>query len=587
MYRLFVAIVILAASLARPLLAQQAVPEVAWVQIEAHPSLTVARDRASAFAGRLADVNGFALGGGWYGIALGPYTRPDAERVLRVYRLQGQIPRDSYIVGSESFGQQFWPVGVDLLSRGAVTAPVPEAPAPETAPQTQAEPQPAPQPADETPGQARRSEQLLSAEERRDLQTALQAAGFYNSTIDGAFGRGTRSSMAGWQAARGYEPTGVLTTRQRQALMDEYNAPLISVGMRTVRDEDAGIALQMPMGAVKFSRYESPFAHYDPIGDQGIRVLLISQPGDRATLFGLYDIMQTLEIVPLNGPRERSGDSFTIEGRGRGIVSHTEASLKGGQIKGFTLVWPAGDEDRRQRVLAAMKASFERLDGVLDPTAGADAPQTVDLISGLAVRKPRLSRSGFYVDAAGSVLTAAENVANCTRITLDHDYAARVVASDAARGLAVLRPEQALAPMTVGKLRTGAPRLQSDVAVAGYSYGGVLGAPTLTFGTVADLKGLQGETGLTRLALAPLEGDAGGPVLDQTGAVLGVLLPAKADGQRLPEDVSFAADADTVRAMLAEAGVQMAPSDSLGTPLPPDDLSRMAMGMTVLVGCWD
>jgi len=573
MQRVFAAFVFLTFALLRPALAQEA----AWVQVEAHPSLLTAQQRASQFASRLADVNGFALGGGWYGIALGPYTRPDAERVLRVYRLQGQIPQDSYVVDSGNFGQQFWPVGDNALTTQA-------------APQTQlaqAEPQPEPQPADESPAEARRGERLLSADERRALQVALQAAGFYASTIDGAFGRGTRAAMSDWQSARGYEPTGVLTTRQRQALMDEYNAPLISVGMRAHTDDRAGIALQMPMGAVRFTKYESPFAHYDATGDLGVRVLLISQPGDRATLYGLYDIMQTLEIVPLEGPRSRDGDSFTLEGRGRGIVSYTQAELKAGQIKGFTLIWPAGDEDRRNRVLTEMKASFERLEGVLDPAAGADAPQSVDLISGLTVRKPKMSRSGFYIDAAGTVLTAAEAVQGCTRITLDHDYPARVVALDEGAGLAVLRPEVPLAPMAVARLRPGAPRLQADVAVSGYSYGGVLGAPTLTFGTVADLKGLQGEEGLTRLALAPLPGDAGGPVLDIGGGVLGLLLPAPADGQRLPDDVSFAADAGVIRAMLAEAGVMIAEEALAGAPLPPDDLSKLALGMTVLVGCWE
>lgn len=573
MHRVFAAFLFLSFALLRPALAQEA----AWVQIEAHPSLTTAQQRASQFAGRLADVHGFALGGGWYGVALGPYSRPDAERVLRVYRLQGQIPQDSYVVDSGNFGQQFWPVGDNALTTQAV---------PQTQ-VTQAEPQPEPEPADESPAEARRGERLLNADERRALQVALKAAGFYASSIDGAFGRGTRAAMSDWQSARGYEPTGVLTTRQRRALMDEYNAPLISVGMRAHTDDRAGITMQMPMGAVRFSKYESPFAHYDAASDLGVRVLLISQPGDRATLYGLYDIMQTLEIVPLEGPRSRDGDSFTLEGRGRGIVSHTQAGLRAGQIKGFTLIWPAGDEDRRSRVLTEMKASFERLDGVLDPAAGADAPQSVDLISGLAVRKPKRSRSGFYIDATGTVLTTAEAVQGCTRITLDHDYPAQVAALDEAAGLAVLRPEVPLAPMAVARLRPGAPRLQSDVAVSGYSYGGVLGAPTLTFGTVADLKGLQGEEGLTRLALAPLPGDAGGPVLDTGGGVLGLLLPAAEKGQRLPDDVSFAADAGVIRAMLAGAGVTIGEEAQTGTPLPPDDLSKLALGMTVLVGCWD
>ena len=40
--------------------------------------------------------------------------------------------------------------------------------------------------------------------------------------------------------------------------------------------------------------------------------------------------------MPLDGPRERRSDSFTLEGRGNDIVSYTEAALSGGEIKGFT-----------------------------------------------------------------------------------------------------------------------------------------------------------------------------------------------------------------------------------------------------------
>ena len=56
-------------------------------------------------------MNGFALDGGWYGIALGPHTRPDAEQVLRVCRNKGVIPRDSYIALGCTFCQHFWPMG--------------------------------------------------------------------------------------------------------------------------------------------------------------------------------------------------------------------------------------------------------------------------------------------------------------------------------------------------------------------------------------------------------------------------------------------------------------------------------------------
>ncbi|WP_372571060.1 serine protease [Ruegeria jejuensis] len=577
MTRFFVAFLLAVTFGLRAVSAQQSGAEGVWVQIEAHPDIPVAEQRAQFFSSSLPDVQGYALGGGWYGIVLGPYTRADAEQVLRVYRAERQIPSDSFITFTRSLGRQFWP---QEGASAALTTPSLTQPAAAPAPQTPAVA------SDETPAQARRSERALSREERRGLQTALQAAGFYNATIDGAFGPGTRRSMADWQSFNGYEPTGILTTSQRIVLMDQYNAPLLSVGMERRLDAKAGISADLPLGEVAFSRYDPPFAHYDAQSDLGARVLLISQKGERADLFGLYDVMQTLEIVPLDGPRQRNKDSFTIEGRGNGIVSYTEAALRDGQIKGFTLVWPDGDEGRRARVLQAIKSSFARTDGVLDPAEGAGALQSVDLVSGLEIRKPRISRSGFYVDRSGAVLTVAEAVQSCTRITLDNTYRADLVSQDSGLGVAILRPTQPLAPMAVAELHLSEPKLQSQVTLSGYSYEGVLGAPTLTFGTLSDVAGLRGETELSRLALAPQDGDAGGPVFDTGGSVVGMLLPDPADGQQLPRDVSFAADAQALRNVLEASGltVESAPEAS---DITPDELNRRANGMTVLVSCWD
>jgi peptidoglycan hydrolase-like protein with peptidoglycan-binding domain/S1-C subfamily serine protease len=579
--RIFAILSIVFAAFSGTVSAQQAEPEAVWVQIEAQPSLQAARERAQDYTARLADVNGFALRGNWYGILLGPYLREDAQRVLRTYRADRLIPSDSFIAFSRNLGAQFWPEGADLLNRGVVTAPVAE-------PETQAE-RPAIQatPSDETPAEARRGERLLSFEERRDLQIALRAAGFYNAAIDGAFGAGTRRSMADWQFSNGFEPTGVLTTAQRKALMDQYNEPLISVGMTRVSDRQAGIQMQIPAGVVGFARYDPPFAHYDATGNLPARVLLISQKGDQATLYGLYDIMQTLEIVPLDGARERGRDRFTLEGRGKDIVSYTEARLENGEIKGFTLVWPAGDEARRLRVLEEMRASFARTQGVLGATAGSDSVQDVDLVSGLEIRRPRLSRSGFYVDRSGTVVTTAEAADGCTRITLDEEYQADLLARDTDLGIAVLRPQESLAPMSVARLRAEKGRLQSEIAVAGYSYEGKLGAPTLTFGTLADVEGLRGEPGQSRLALNALPGDAGGPVIDAGGGVLGMLLPSGAGaGRQLPENVNFAADAMGIRAVLDRAGLRVETGGGQ-VEMPPSELTRIASGMTVLVSCWD
>lgn len=552
-----------------------------WVQIEAQPSLREAQERAQAYSSALPDVNGFRLNSGWYAIVIGPYLRSDAEQVLRVYRTEGEIPSDSFIAFSSALGQQFWPIGANVLNRGVITPPVEPEPQPE-----QTLSGLTPQDADETRAQALQSERLLTAQERKGLQTALQAAGFYNSTIDGAFGQGTRRSMGEWQRFNGFEPTGVLTTLQRKALMDDFNAPLISVGMERYSDDKAGISLDLPLGAVAFERYEAPFAHFKASSDLGAKALLISQEGGKSTLRALYEVMQSLEIVPLDGPRELRGDRFTLEGRGNGTVSYTQAALKDGKIKGFTLVWPEGDEARRSRVLAAMKSSFATTDAVLDAAAGANAEQRIDLVSGLQIRKPRVSRSGFFADDSGTVLTVAEAADSCTRITLDGDQEVQVAWTDSDLGISVLRPNQSLAPMSVAEFSAEQPRIQSEVAVSGFSYQGALGAPTLTYGQIADIRGLDGEAGVKRLALNAQPGDAGGPVFDDNGHVVGMLLPTPSEGRTLPDSVSLAATVERLTEILTKAGVS-GQSGQETAQISPNELSRRATGMTVLVHCWD
>ncbi len=573
-----------------------------WIQIEAQPTLSEAEARVRNYAARLEGVNGFRIGGNWYGIVLGPYTEDAANIQLRTLRNAGLIPRDSFITFSNRLRQQFWPVGANALNTNPLEAsdadqiPADQAQQPAEGDQIAAVTQPdaspiltQPEPPrDETRREALDSERLLDRDARKALQVALQWEGYYTSAIDGAFGAGTRRSMAAWQTDKGYDPTGILTTRQREELLASFQAVIASLGIRPYEDIQAGISVAIPGAMVEFARYEAPFVHFDTTGDSGVRVVLISQTGDQDTLYGLYDILQSLEIVPVDGPRERNKSSFTIEGTDSRITSYTQAQLVDGTVKGFTLIWPLGDEKRRNMVLQDMKASFTSLGPqALADNAGLDAAtQSLDLLSGLEIRTPEMSRSGFYVDAKGTVLTTAEAVTGCSRITVNEDYVADISAVDEAHGLALLTPQVPLAPLAHAAFLTVDPRLKSDVAVAGYSYEGRLSAPSLTYGSLSELTGLNGEAELNRLTLAALPGDAGGPVLDAGGAVMGVLLPNQAPaGRTLPDGVSFALDAGVVTSFLADHGVTPDATDAAAS-LDPVELSARAADMTVLVSCW-
>ncbi|RLJ60169.1 trypsin-like peptidase [Litoreibacter meonggei] len=547
-----------------------------WVQVEALPSLRAAEERARAYSSALKDVNGFRLRTGWYALTLGPYSEAEAQAKLRQLRGAGIIPGDSYISDNRPYRQQFWPVG----GSAAVTTPeVSQQPA--TATPT---PAPAPVELDETPREARTTEALMSRDQKKELQVAMQWFGYYKSSIDGSFGKGTRNSMARWQDANGYKATGILTTKQRKVLMDGYTSALAALGLGQVNENKAGLELTMPIGLVEFDKYEYPFVQYREKDGSGIEALLISQPGDENTLFGLYDVMQTLEIVPLEGERSKARRSFTLTGQNEDIHSYTYARAEGGYVKGFTLVYPPAKAADMARVIEIMQKSMVVTEGTLTPDLSDATAQGVDLLSGLDVRKPSLSRSGFYVDGLGHVLTTAEAVASCGRITLDNTYEATVKA--AGNGLALLEPSTSLVPLNYARLATSVGRLRAPVAVAGYSYEGALDAPTLTYGTLEDLKGLGGEAELKRLELAALPGDVGGPVMDMTGAVTGMLVDHDVNGKALPTGVRFALKSSVLATFLSENGVVAAASDN-GIQLDAEDLVVLGTDMTVLVGCWE
>ncbi|WP_342078718.1 trypsin-like peptidase domain-containing protein [Yoonia sp. SS1-5] len=548
-----------------------------WVQIEARQTLSSAQERASAYARRLENVNGFYLGDGFYGIVIGPFTEAAATVALRNLLAQRAIPPDSFVKNGQFFKQQYWPIGGGNAQ--AIRPPQDPVPA------LPVDPVAAP---DETVAEARTSEATLTRPEREALQVALKWAGFYDAAIDGSFGRGTRRAMEAWQFANAQEATGILTTRQRAILMDQYNSVLDGMNMRLVRDDASGIQMIIPTDVVAFDEYQPPFVKFGPSGDiPQAQVLFISQAGDEGKMVGLYEVFQILDIVPPEGPRSRNRNSFVIEGIGDGIHSYTTATLRDGAIKGFTLVWPEGDEGRRSRILEEMQASFEVLDGTLDPAIvppGED--QAIDLVSGLAVRQPEFSQSGFYVASDGTVVTTAKAVAECTRITYDRDNEAALLFADPALDIAILRPVDPIAPISVAQFDVNVPRLQDRVAVAGYPYNGALGAPTLTFGQVEDIRSLTGDNRFKRLSILPQPGDVGGPVFDDAGAVLGMLAPrVDGDAQVLPADVNFSLDAQQIVDVLAAQGVTAEVTET-GSPISPVALTRKAADITVLVSCW-
>ena len=67
-------------------------------------------------------------------------------------------------------------------------------------------------------------------------------------------------------------------------------------------------------------------------------------------------------------------------------------------------MWPAGDEERRRRLIGEMDKSLVRSAAVLDPTAGSGEDQAIDLVLALKLASLRFPVQGFISIAAALLL---------------------------------------------------------------------------------------------------------------------------------------------------------------------------------------
>ena len=421
--------------------------------------------------------------------------------------------------------------------------------------------------------------------EKKYLQRALAWAGFYESAIDGLYGPGTRAAMTRWQSANGYQETGVLTAEQRAEAIADYQFLLAGLGFEEVVDAQAGIALRLPSALLAPVYYKPPFATYAAKGTGLAQVILISQRGDKARLAALYEVMQTLSILPETGPRNLAKSSFTIEAYDDRLHTTGFATLQGGDIKGVIFVWPRGDAARRARVEEEIFTSFTSVAGALGeaPILGTDLkPQ--ETLGGLTIRQPSFTQSGVFISSAGHILTAAQDFSECTSLLLQDGLPLSIAAQNAE--LAVLVPTQGASPASVGRFETERPDAPQYVALGGYSYGGKLGAPSVTMGQLQALTDLTGRAGIARLEIDSLPGDIGGPIYDQYGSVIGVLLPPPPQGSRqLPENVQFMANWPLISETLIAAEAA-ASTDTKTVKLEPVDLANLAQNTVGLIACW-
>ena len=199
--------------------------------------------------------------------------------------------------------------------------------------------------------------------------------------------------------------------------------------------------------------------------------------------------------------------------------------------------------------------------------------------------------SGFVINRKGYVVTNEHVVDECVEVRVADGHRATVVGRDRVNDLAVLKSNLKTGVIAIFR---GGKSVQTgqDILVAGFPLRPYVGSNLhVTRGSISTLTGLRDDSGRIQISAPIQPGNSGGPVLDFSGHVVGVVVSRLnatwliARLGQLPQNINFAIRARIVHAFLEANDVSFESAPST-TRLVSEDIAAMAKKFTVPVECW-
>jgi len=204
------------------------------------------------------------------------------------------------------------------------------------------------------------------------------------------------------------------------------------------------------------------------------------------------------------------------------------------------------------------------------------------------------SGSAFAVSANGHLLTNFHVIDGCSQLAVSapgiERSTGRVVARDNRNDLALVQIP--VATPTFASFRSAPIRAGEAIVALGFPLKGLLATEVnVSTGTVSALAGLGNDTSKLQLSAPIQPGNSGGPLLDSTGAVAGVVVEkinalavAKLTGS-LPENVNFAVKNELAMLFMRSAGVEPRMAPLGGVRLEAPDVAMRGKPFTYLLEC--
>lgn len=212
---------------------------------------------------------------------------------------------------------------------------------------------------------------------------------------------------------------------------------------------------------------------------------------------------------------------------------------------------------------------------------------------GAAPGMARSSLTGFAVNTSGDIVTSDHGVRTCTSMLMHREgrsLPATIVAQDRQNDLALLHVGKAFpAPLT---FRDGAGIRQAEGVMAiGFPYGETHNTDaTVTSGSVSAVSGAGDDIRLLQFTAPVQPGNSGGPLLDPSGHVVGIVMarlaasPAGIAAGDIPQNVNTAVKSAVIREFLDTNSVKYRAIPSTAE-LKSVDIAQQAKQAVVYLEC--
>jgi serine protease Do len=445
----------------------------------------------------------------------------------------------------------------------------------------------------------------LPLDQRYELQVLLGVAGYWPAVANDQFSHRLFDAIGQFQAANGFPSSGILTIDQIDRMRQIADPILAYWQLKPVRHPIAGLPLWVPMG-VGFNQIETR---------SGLDFETANKIASISFNFFPNGDLRATHSRLLNGTgfqpvySKLRDNFFAIETEGRGLNVYSRYQAIAGGIIGFTLSWTQDDAQNailHGERLATLMSDLFRANIELNLARSPPTPRQATMA---AVPQPQLPRppairepegkkkdnqksfgTGFFVSSDGHIITNSHVVEDCSSVQVTLGLAprmgGRIMTQDFANDLALIKVETH--PTAFASLRSGL-RLGENVAAFGFPLAGLLATSgNFTLGNVTATAGLGDDTRLLQISAPVQPGNSGGPLVDYSGNVVGVVegtLNAITIEKILPQNANFAIKANMVTNFLDANNVAYTSGTIGSATLQPAELAARAKALSVIIEC--